>query len=313
MRILLGIPILFFLRKNGKKLQNWILFSFTISALLFWGVEQLHFMDFVIGRLRLSFIDAIHIGNAAIFFSLASLLFSTFRSSILEKAFLILCAALGMYVVYLTQSRGSWVAIPFVIILLVVRFETVKARLAVLVLTASVLTGLSLLPAVQVRIAAGLNDFHSYQTVNKDTSVGVRLQHLHMGYEIFKLNPILGAGAYGARQYADEMIKKGLVTPYAGDFAKAELHNDFLAFLVNYGIVGLVLLLIFFGGIFHLFCIKRNNLDVNIKSASYLGMCAILSDFAFSLTVETWNLTMLTSMFAMHIVALLAVAYHTDI
>jgi len=74
----------------------------------------------------------------------------------------------------------------------------------------------------------------------RDTSPGIRLQIWRAALLTFAEQPLIGLGAGGFAAAAEGYEKLGVLSPLAAQAARAEMHNSYLAFAVDFGVPGLL-------------------------------------------------------------------------
>jgi len=85
--------------------------------------------------------------------------------------------------------------------------------------------------------------FNEYSHVTKDTSWGFRLQFAKFSAGLIKERPLLGHGT-GSFKYLFDKIGHNTIPGWTGSLNTP--HNDYLLFAVQFGLIGLAILLYFF-------------------------------------------------------------------
>ena len=161
---------------------------------------------------------------------------------------------LGLIASFLSGSRGSWVALPIFIILLIWFIRAYLPRkLVVAVGVVLVILPIAsyMTPGLHVakRVDDAFEQLSNYRDsgINshaRDTSVGTRLEMWQAALTIFKENPVLGVGWGGYQPNAKKLVEQGLRNPAAA--AWGHPHNEYFSVMASSGMVGLVALLILF-------------------------------------------------------------------
>jgi O-antigen ligase len=146
----------------------------------------------------------------------------------------------------LTGSRGGWVALPLIFLLLAVRRDLLPRRIALaLPLLACMLMALAwTVPqtGVRGRVEEGANDIRLYLARNPvPTSIGVRLELWRTGLMLIREHPWTGQDTPAYKQRMHAWVAQGRISPAV--FAPPEpphLHNDVMQVLVTRGIPGLL-------------------------------------------------------------------------
>ncbi len=165
----------------------------------------------------------------------------------LWTALLLAGAMSGMVASVLSASRGSWVALPVCIAILLVysarsarrlQFAALAGGAALVLLAALFHQGMGLERRLQDTVSEASGYFKSGQAHN---SVGGRLEMWRVGLLISMEKPVFGWGNEGYRQRKAELVVAGLADPYVMDHSHA--HNEFIDAMVKRGAIGLAALL----------------------------------------------------------------------
>jgi len=144
---------------------------------------------------------------------------------------------LNVSAVILTHSRsGALVMGAVLLLLLLVYFPRLKPRhLGLLILvgaTAALVVGVSIPPSFTERMQ-GVTQPH------EDRAIGRRISYLHVGWEAFKADPVLGVGLGGFKEvYAQSHEARQFEKP--GKTNKRSAHNTYLELAVGTGSLGLL-------------------------------------------------------------------------
>jgi O-antigen ligase len=165
----------------------------------------------------------------------------------LWTALLALGAAGGIAGSVLSSSRGSWLALPFCLCIIVVHSALTHGRrvlFAGLGAALVLLGGLYAMPDSEVRQRSDLaeKEVHAYfnqqDEVSRGTSVGQRLEMWRAGVTMIPGHLLLGVGKEGYMENKAALIKAGKANPAIAQHT--HLHNDYLDALVKRGIPGLL-------------------------------------------------------------------------
>ena len=141
----------------------------------------------------------------------------------------------------LLYGRTGYVATAVAVLAFVLALVPVRRWWMALALVAVLLAGAVLLsPTIVPRVALGLKELG--QVPETTTSIGPRLYFLHYGLELFSQKPWLG---WGTGAYHGEFCRIATTPEWcaAGSFHP---HNQFLFFMIEHGLPGLVA----FAGVF---------------------------------------------------------------
>ena len=166
----------------------------------------------------------------------------------------LLAVALSAIVVFITQTRGAWLALLIALLVasagatlhfrkrLAQHWKWLLAALAFLALATALLTPLA---ADIVTNRVGYESEVVEMLLNGEvenlpySSIGIRIHTWRAGWEFFLQHPVLGWGGNGRTLVIAH-------TPWLPDSVKREfghLHNSYLELLVSYGVMGLALYL----------------------------------------------------------------------
>lgn len=204
----------------------------------------------------------------------------------------ILAIVLGIVASLLSGSRGSWIAIPAILIVLLwsMRHQIPQKLLAtaVVIMTAAPIT-IYFLPGANVakRINATFEqiDDYSNEAMEKNLSgnpVGIRLEMWQASWTIFKDSPLLGVGWGNYQTAAKQLVDSGERNPVIVRYRHP--HNQYLSSMANGGLLGLgatlCLLLIPF---LIFFRASKQNTE-SIRNLGTAGMVLVVAYAHFALT-----------------------------
>ncbi|KJY84144.1 hypothetical protein TW81_04910 [Vibrio galatheae] len=183
-------------------------------------------------------------------------------------------ASLGCtYALLLTDVRGVWLALPFALLPLFitkVSFNGVtKKNVISLTLAVVVFVGIASTNTVQERWERTTQEFHRISQGDYRTSIGIRLTLWKNSVEMMKAGPIIGIGSDELRNRLDNITDK-----WARGFA--HLHNQYLQILVESGLLGLLIVIVWLASSMVRF--NRHGLDFIYHSLC----CSILVLFSIA-------------------------------
>lgn len=199
------------------------------------------------------FTNAIQYGGIAMYLGFATLSLALLgRWSKPRTAALGLLGACGVYASFLSDSRGSWVVIPLLILAIwLMAWLNGYKRLASMAAAAMLMLGLIVaVPAYQKleqRSAEAAHEVSLYlQDPQKyaETSVGQRLEQWRLAIHLIEQRPFSGWGLAGYPAAKQQMVDQGLAQPSVMEYGHA--HNEILDMWVKRGLPGLILLLAFY-------------------------------------------------------------------
>lgn len=104
-------------------------------------------------------------------------------------------------------------------------------------------------PSVELRWHDALRDVSMFFSGEPVTDVGLRMVFWDSAYHIFMDHPIVGIGPGSFVSDTIENIQNGVIPKIPSYcYVEIEPHNSFLAYLTSYGLVGLILFILFLYG-----------------------------------------------------------------
>lgn len=154
----------------------------------------------------------------------------------------------GIFFLQLIMSPGRTGQLAFLLLfpaaLLVLAAGRWRTWALGVALLGALILGLS--PVVQQRFMAGVSDLTNYHQGNVMTSLGIRLVLWEGALEMAVEHPVLGVGTGGYRAEILRLQEESEIPRIPGLSENViEPHNSYLAYLAEFGIVGLVILLWF--------------------------------------------------------------------
>lgn len=271
---------------------KWFQWSYVLGALLA-TIKMYIITDG--GTTRAAYVDFMPIIELADmtlllgFFSLLSVKYEsgTARVQWVGNAVKILASVGALYAAYISDTRGTWLAIPFLtaiaVIVLFDRFE-LKKKILVALLAVALLIGLFFLsPRVQNRIQAAQQDVTIYsKDTASDTSVGTRLGLWKTSIGLFVEHPLIGVGRQNFRPTLQHLGQEGKISPVIA--RQIHSHNEIfynMATLGSFGLIGL-LALYFVPGVF--FARKLRHKDKELQATAAMGLMLCAGYLIFGLT-----------------------------
>ncbi|WP_321898285.1 O-antigen ligase family protein [Paraburkholderia heleia] len=316
-RFLLAIPIFLALRRAPPRIFVWADLSFTLGALSALVLALFMPRNWGDGRIGSAFLNPIHFGDLALALGVLSAIALNWwrKDSALWRALKIAGLFGGLAASLLSGARGGWAAIPLVALLIVWEVGRNKPlhwkvlMPVVVTLLLGLVYGLS--GTVRDRVNSVSSDLTQYTQGHRDTSVGIRLQLYEAAATLIAEHPVLGLGGDGFRDKMTSMAKQGALTPTAAAFGEGEVHNQLLAYMANYGIVGGLALLAIYIVPAVFFAAKLKSASRTTRRTALMGLTFVLMFFVFGLTVETFDLKSTVSFYATVLAVLAAIAERT--
>lgn len=242
---------LWYLSKSG------IRFSAIVWGIAFGSAGALAIAAYQAGVLKMprvaGFTNAIQYGGIAMYLGFATLALALLGGwSRRQTIALGLLGACGIYASFLSDSRGSWVVIPLLIaaIWLMAWLNGYK-RLATMAAGAMLLLGLIVAvpayPKLEQRSSEAVQEISHYLKEPQKyaaTSVGQRLEQWRIAIHLIELRPFSGWGLAGYPAAKQQLVDQGLAHPSVMEYGHA--HNEILDMWVKRGLLGLIVLMLFY-------------------------------------------------------------------
>ena len=190
-----------------------------------------------------------------------------------------------------TQTRSSWLAMPFFVLiglLLLAREFSVRKLLLPLVLACAVIATVFMASPITRERSAGAAQELSQCISNPVTisSVCIRLQLWHASWLMFKDNPLIGNGStQGFVPAIQALANKKVVSDFIVSEGFDEPHNDLMFMLASYGLIGVLgLLLLYFAPAWIFAKRLATSVPQPARVAAAMGLAVCLGFFAFGMT-----------------------------
>ncbi|WP_167408813.1 O-antigen ligase family protein [Vreelandella sulfidaeris] len=241
-------------------------------------------------------INAIPFGNLSLLMAVLSLVAGIYylqqRRQLYYWLLLLTIGAafLGFLASLLSGTRGGWISIPFLAVLMLPATKnliTPKLRnIALLFMTVIAVAIVAYPPSgVWLRLVEIYDNIYQY-FVNKDadTSLGIRFELWRAGWTMFVENPILGVGEGAVRELLPTLVAEEVA--YERGIVYPQLHSDIIDTLARRGVLGvisLLLLYVVFAWVFAKQALLANaNLRAHLLAIS--GLMVVTAFFSFGLT-----------------------------
>jgi hypothetical protein len=159
--------------------------------------------------------------------------------------------SLGLLAVVLSGTRGIWLVLPVVAVLMlkpIVQNSTMGSRWLLAGTVVLVLVWAWHIPIVKQRVNSAVAEISHYSEsrgssdVLNNSSVGLRLEMWRTAWTIFKNHPWSGVGQKGYRLHARRLIATGEANAAISRFDHP--HNQYLSSLTQLGVIGFGALLL---------------------------------------------------------------------
>jgi len=235
-----------------------------------------------------------------------------------EQIFKILTVMIGLIGVVIAETRSSWVAMPFFIVIgiLLIRSSMSIKRLILLGTVAITLTVSAFFanPTLLARSQQGVKEYIECRSTTPlaDTSVCIRIQLWRASWHMFKANPLLAnAGSARFEEKLEQLHQQGIVSAITkSEFG--EPHNDLFHALANYGLMGLLAVLLIYLVPTVMFTIRLSTrFTREVRVAAAMGLAVCVGFMAFGLTEVMFRSMRMLSFYAVMVAWLLALS-HVD-
>lgn len=186
-----------------------------------------------------------------------------------------LCA--GLYMAYLSGSRGVWMTIPVYAAISSMALKHIRRsyKLAALgVFVVIVAASLTFGHSIKERMIAAQVDLQQYSAgSDKDTSLGTRLQLWNGSWVLFKEHPLVGVGIDRYQKALEELADRKIITTQAATFPHS--HNEMLFMMVRLGSAGALALLAIYLVPLWMFARQCRHADREIRSSAAMGLSLV--------------------------------------
>ena len=299
-KYLLALPCLFFLLAYAPN-PRWLWTGITLGALGSGGIAL-----YQIGVLHLpraaGYTNAIQYGNLSVLLALMCLVLLATRPPGVQtwrRLVMAVGVVLGLVGSVLSQSRGGWVALALIFPALALVLRPYIGWRQFAAGTAALLCALSVLVFVQrhgleERLDMAVTEAQQFeQKGDAVSSVGQRLAHWQLAWDMGLARPLLGWGKSGYDAEKKRQVNAGQAHPFLLEFA--HVHNEVLDLFAKHGLLGVLALLLFYGVPLALFwptrarvMVPANNggmqLDRTALALHLVGWTVPVAYIAFGLT-----------------------------
>ena len=246
--------------------------------------------------------NAIQYGNLCVLLALMCLVLLATRPPGVQtwrRLVMAVGVVLGLVGSVLSQSRGGWVALALIFPALALVLRPYIGWRQFAAGTAALLCALSVLVFVQrhgleERLDMAVTEAQQFeQKGDAVSSVGQRLAHWQLAWDMGLARPLLGWGKSGYDAEKKRQVNAGQAHPFLLEFA--HVHNEVLDLFAKHGLLGVLALLLFYGVPLALFwptrarvMVPANNggmqLDRTALALHLVGWTVPVAYIAFGLT-----------------------------
>lgn len=257
--------------------------------------------------------NAVAFANLTLLFGMMSLLSMGWGASTrwprAENALKLLAAGLSIWATWLSETRSSWMLLPILAVVFLLglhgwnRRHKLYCALALAVVLAVTAVGIWNFSSRMHMIRTDLQGFAT--STDRDTSFGIRLQLWHASLLMFEKSPIVGVGPSNFRGELLQLEKQGIVSHEVVE-GYGEPHNDLLAALSGYGLLGLAGILALYLVPAGVFLRRLASDDRVIRVGAQMGLLFCLGYCAYSLTEMMFRNMRSVPTYSLIVVALIA-------
>ena len=311
-------PLILLVVTQGNPNPRYFWLGCASGALLAFliAVVQVYFLD--VGR-AFGFANPITFGDTAIILGTGAFigLFycrSIFQSTV-SRAYLLAGGLAGIITSLLSGSKGGWLSVIMVILLLAnaaLRSLPIFKRLAII---SGILIALALFASVVPKLPVVdrvISAYHGAKTWVQtgqitEGSASIRLEAFKAGLLAGAHSPILGLGRQGQLEVIQAAVNAGLVDKVmiekqiVGDkyvYSTFSIDNDLINLFSRQGILGVLGAFAVHLGVFFTFWRYRNDSTDAIKAIATFGILLVLLYFEFGLSISVFGVSIFRTMHA---------------
>lgn len=198
----------------------------------------------------------------------------------------ILAGVAGIYASVLSMTRGAWIVIPvlalIVVMVVIEKIPSFRKMLISGVIIALCTFAFLSTDIVRQRIAQASSDITQYEAGQQDTSVGVRFQLWRASWQMFLTHPIAGVGRENFSSNLAHLPSHQLLSEAA--VSQPHAHNEALYNLATLGVIGLLALLAMYFVPLLYFLRDLRSRDKEIRVSAGIGVMLCVGFIIFGLT-----------------------------
>lgn len=232
-----------------------------IAAVIYAGIQESHYH---LPRTLLAFKIATTAGYAV---TLIGIVCSVLLIQLKPKFYSFVLALISVCVLVtlaLNETRAAMLTYPVIIaMILLANYSHSRKKLlkrAALFFVLLVICAVAMKDVIQQRTQNLMSDITSYQNNNSNTSVGARLAMYQVGLETMRFN-LIGQSLEERHSAVTTMIKTHPNLSGAAGYMNVHLHNEIIETLSLKGIVGTLLLILFYITLIY-YSIRHKNISL---------------------------------------------------
>lgn len=317
--LIAGICLLYLRQKNWdyKKYLEIAIPAGLILLCLYLSINKTYYWGH---RWANSFVDPNSLGSQSTILSMLCILSISTSSKSYLNLLKMIGAASGFYISIKAESRGGWIAIPFMTIcwLITQIIQTNKKELykiisVLLILTLSITAITIYVDSVNARLAHTLFEISTwFKDPTVYTSTGTRMSMWVASLQLILENPL----GYGEIAIKDILRNHTLFTSIHAhgvkDMIVAGPHSDLLSKGLSLGFMGIAAYLLTILCSIVLFASKIKDNNPNIRDAANLGLIYVTGVLVVGFFNETLSLKYLCSFYGLMIACLASQVLQDD-
>ncbi len=265
------------------------------------------------GRLSGDFLNPIYYGDFSVSLALLAVFSQDWgrRDRVWFRVLVWLGFAAAVFAAVDTGARGAWLALALLPLLWPVAHGSAPSAKRSLGLIALFVGASAVMivaaPEVRLRIAELYANLAQWRRGHLDTSIGIRLQHWRVALLLFARNPWFGVGTLQLPHLMPQLQREGWLTRRAMLLGRGELHSEILAHAAAQGAVGVAATLAVYAvPAARFWSCLHDDAHREVRAAAAMGLAFVGAFFVFGWTVQTFDLDMTTSYYALTVAVLLA-------
>lgn len=198
----------------------------------------------------------------------------------------------GLFASAYSGTRGGWIALPMIMLLLW-KWKILSVRyllMLVFFLVFSVVIVLSFENAVSLRVFSAVNEFQQLRITGgtfDGGSIGARLAMWKVAWQAFLSSPLWGIGIGEFYAFKMQLVESGSLGGHLASFKHA--HNEYLSILSNQGVLGFLFYFIWFIWLWRVFLYASKSKNQECRVVGVLGGVMLVAYLDFSLSESMLN------------------------
>ncbi|MER1940096.1 O-antigen ligase family protein [Castellaniella sp. FW104-16D08] len=279
LRYVLVIPILIGLRRISIRL-HWVWAGIAIGLVTTAGVAWWQVHDLKLPRATGFVTSAIPFSNLSLtmtFWAALGAYWAGSRGRFAWMGLMAVAALCGLYAVLASATRGSWIALPIMLVLPAIavlrRRHLRRVFAASIVIIVAAMVVFATVPVGEMaaaRYAGAVEEWDAYVIRDDATNnVGLRIEAWKAALLSIAERPLLGWGQQEYSTQLDHLIQSGRVDPAI--LVLANTHNNFIEVWLHQGSLGLLALLAMLISSFWFFCQRLRSTDLTVRVLACCG------------------------------------------